>query len=70
MLKKHFEAFDVKFNFDHFCNAEPFYTNSVHLFLQWKKQLTKSQKSSIKSTTGGTSDARFIKNICPVLEFG
>ena len=22
------------------------------------------------STTGGTSDARFIKNICPVLEFG
>ncbi|MBT6531798.1 MAG: M20/M25/M40 family metallo-hydrolase, partial [Marinovum sp.] len=22
------------------------------------------------STTGGTSDARFIKNICPVIEFG
>jgi succinyl-diaminopimelate desuccinylase len=22
------------------------------------------------STTGGTSDARFIKNICPVVEFG
>jgi succinyl-diaminopimelate desuccinylase len=22
------------------------------------------------STTGGTSDARFIKNYCPVLEFG
>ena len=22
------------------------------------------------STTGGTSDARFIKNICPCLEFG
>jgi len=22
------------------------------------------------STTGGTSDARFIKNHCPVLEFG
>ena len=22
------------------------------------------------STTGGTSDARFIKNICPVTEFG
>ena len=22
------------------------------------------------STTGGTSDARFIKNYCPVVEFG
>jgi succinyl-diaminopimelate desuccinylase len=22
------------------------------------------------STTGGTSDARFIKDICPVIEFG
>lgn len=22
------------------------------------------------STTGGTSDARFIKNVCPVVEFG
>ena len=22
------------------------------------------------STTGGTSDARFIKNVCPVAEFG
>jgi succinyl-diaminopimelate desuccinylase len=22
------------------------------------------------STTGGTSDARFIKDVCPVLEFG
>jgi succinyl-diaminopimelate desuccinylase len=24
----------------------------------------------VLSTTGGTSDARFIKNYCPVLEFG
>ena len=22
------------------------------------------------STTGGTSDARFLKNVCPVIEFG
>jgi succinyl-diaminopimelate desuccinylase len=22
------------------------------------------------STTGGTSDARFLKNLCPVIEFG
>ncbi len=24
----------------------------------------------VLSTTGGTSDARFIKNVCPVVEFG
>jgi succinyl-diaminopimelate desuccinylase len=24
----------------------------------------------VKSTTGGTSDARFIKELCPVVEFG
>ena len=27
-------------------------------------------RSPALSTTGGTSDARFIKNYCPVLEFG
>ena len=27
-------------------------------------------KNPILSTTGGTSDARFIKDICPVIEFG
>jgi succinyl-diaminopimelate desuccinylase len=27
-------------------------------------------RSPTLSTTGGTSDARFIKNYCPVLEFG
>ena len=24
----------------------------------------------VLSTSGGTSDARFIKNVCPVVEFG
>jgi succinyl-diaminopimelate desuccinylase len=27
-------------------------------------------RQTVLSTTGGTSDARFIKNYCPVLEFG
>ena len=27
-------------------------------------------RSPALSTTGGTSDARFIKNVCPVVEFG
>ena len=29
-----------------------------------------TNKVPLKSTTGGTSDARFIKKICPVIEFG
>jgi succinyl-diaminopimelate desuccinylase len=27
-------------------------------------------RKPVLSTTGGTSDARFIKNVCPVVEFG
>jgi succinyl-diaminopimelate desuccinylase len=27
-------------------------------------------RNPVLSTTGGTSDARFIKNVCPVVEFG
>ena len=27
-------------------------------------------RKPVLSTTGGTSDARFIKNYCPVVEFG
>ncbi len=71
MLEKHFNSFDVKFDFEYFSNAEPFLTNSKHLISSMEiaiKEVTKKQ--SIKSTTGGTSDARFIKNICPVIEFG
>ena len=29
-----------------------------------------TSKNPLLSTTGGTSDARFIKDICPVIEFG
>ena len=29
-----------------------------------------TERDPTLSTTGGTSDARFIKNYCPVLEFG
>lgn len=31
---------------------------------------TRTGRRPVLSTTGGTSDARFIKNFCPVLEFG
>ena len=52
-------------------NAEAFLTKPdpfVHKMVETVSALT--GRSTILSTTGGTSDARFIKNYCPVLEFG
>jgi succinyl-diaminopimelate desuccinylase len=51
--------------------AEPFLT-SDHRFAETVCQVIKSVTGHMpdKSTTGGTSDARFIKEICPVVEFG
>ncbi len=53
--------------------------NPSHVFLTHDEKLISSLSSSVEkvtgkrpqlSTTGGTSDARFIKNYCPVVEFG
>ena len=71
MLKKHFNTFQNKFDFTYYCNAEPFLTNPGHLIGSMEKAITQITKlTPQKSTTGGTSDARFIQDICPVIEFG
>jgi succinyl-diaminopimelate desuccinylase len=52
-------------------NADSFVTKPgpfVDLVTRAIKQVTGNEPKL--STTGGTSDARFIKNYCPVLEFG
>jgi succinyl-diaminopimelate desuccinylase len=51
--------------------AEPFLT-SDHAFAERVCQIVESVtgRMPVKSTTGGTSDARFIKELCPVVEFG
>jgi succinyl-diaminopimelate desuccinylase len=52
-------------------NADVFVTRPgpfVDLIVEAVRQITGSQPMC--STTGGTSDARFIKNYCPVLELG
>ncbi len=71
MLKNHFDSFQSKYNFEFFCNAEPFLTDPGHLIKSMEKSINQiTQLSPKKSTTGGTSDARFIQEICPVIEFG
>ena len=52
-------------------SSEPFYTKPekfIDALIEAIKVTCK--KEPVLSTTGGTSDARFIKNICPVIEFG
>ena len=52
-------------------NAEAFLTAPgpfVHSVAEVVSQVT--GRKTVLSTTGGTSDARFIKHYCPVLEFG
>jgi succinyl-diaminopimelate desuccinylase len=51
--------------------GEAFLNPDVHLtdiVVDAIKQVT--GKEPVLSTTGGTSDARFIKDVCPVIEFG
>ena len=71
MLKNQFNKITQNYEFDYYCNAEPFLTNDEFL----KSTIEKAIKSVVKinpkqSTSGGTSDALFISKICPVVEFG
>ena len=62
---------DKNYKFDFFCNAEPFVTHDEFLKTNLKKAVKKIVKiDPEESTSGGTSDARFITKICPVIEFG
>ena len=71
MLDKQFSDVTSNYKFDFFCNAEPFLTNDDFLKTTLQKAIQKVVNiNPEKSTSGGTSDARFISKICPVIEFG
>ena len=71
MLDKQFSDVTSNYKFDFFCNAEPFLTNDDFLQTTLQKAIQKVVDiNPEKSTSGGTSDARFISKICPVIEFG
>ena len=70
MLDKQFSDVTSNYKFDFFCNAEPFLTNDDFLKTTLQKAIQKVVNiNPEKSTSGGTSDARFISKICPVIEF-
>ncbi len=60
-----------KFKIDYLANGDSFLTKPDKTILMVKKIIKKITKINPKfSTTGGTSDARFIRKISPCLEFG
>ncbi len=60
-----------KFKIDYLTNGDSFLTKPNKTIYMAKKIIKKITKINPKfSTTGGTSDARFIKKISPCLEFG
>ena len=60
-----------KFKIEFIANGDSFLTKPENTIFMAKKIIKKVTKISPKfSTTGGTSDARFIRKISPCLEFG
>ena len=59
------------FKIDYMVNGDAFLTKPEKTVFMTKKIIKKITKINPKlSTTGGTSDARFIRKISPCLEFG
>ena len=71
LVKKMSKKNKCKFKIDFHVNGESFLTEPNETVYMVKKIIKKVTKLTPRfSTTGGTSDARFIKNISPCLEFG
>jgi len=74
-LEKHFDGVasqhEVTYQADFASNASPFITEPGVLTTRMQAAISRlTNKQASLSTTGGTSDARFICKICPVAEFG
>ncbi len=71
LIKKICNSYSCKYSIKVLSSNKPFYTTPddfVKTFVKSVKKVT--GRKPLLSTTGGTSDARFIKDICPVIEFG
>ena len=74
-LEEHFDRVasqhEVTYQADFASNASPFITEPGVLTTRMQAAISRlTNKQASLSTTGGTSDARFICKICPVAEFG
>ena len=70
-IKKICKKESIKFKLNVISSNIPFYTKPDNFQSILEKCIFKvTKKKPTLSTSGGTSDARFIKSICPVIEFG
>ena len=71
IVKKMSKKNNCSYKIDYMANGDAFLTKPGRTIFMAKKIIKKITKINPKlSTTGGTSDARFIKKISPCLEFG
>ena len=71
IVKKMSKKNKCSYKIDYMANGDAFLTKPGRTIFMAKKIIKKITKINPKlSTTGGTSDARFIKKISPCLEFG
>ena len=65
------KKYKCNYKIDYMVNGDAFLTKPGKTIFMAKKIIKRITKINPKlSTTGGTSDARFIKKISPCLEFG
>lgn len=65
------ERYSTSYTLEHKCNAYPFLSKTHDFTIALKDAIMdETGIKTIESTSGGTSDARFIYKYCPVLEFG
>ena len=74
-LAEHFtriaDSMQVTFEVEWLCNAHPFVTEPNAFTAKLQQAITKvTRRQASLSTSGGTSDARFLCHLCPVAEFG
>ena len=71
VVKNACKSHKCKFKIEFIANGDSFLTKPEKTIFMAKKIIKKITKITPKfSTTGGTSDARFIRKIAPCLEFG
>ena len=71
IIKNLCKQYKCNFKIEYMVNGESFLTKPEKTILMARKIIKKVTKINPKfSTTGGTSDARFIRKIAPCLEFG
>ena len=71
LIKKTCGHFTKNFKIEIISSNYPFYTKPTKFTSLLREAIKKNTKEKPElSTTGGTSDARFIKDLCPVIEFG